>query len=214
VGEGAPAGPERERIRAAMRSLVAERGYRETTLADLLTRADVDEAAFERHYPDLEACFAEIWEEYVTEFIDVTGLGFYSNEDWREGMRAAAWGFCRFIQADEDRARFFLIEFNYAGEAVHARRDVVMRAYAVLIDRGNEARTAPEPVPRVQADAIIGAIWEGAVIRVLNGEFDQFPAAIPQGLFLTVLPYLGLEAAQEEMRRGPEDIARYERGEL
>lgn len=209
-----PQDSERERIRGALRALVAERGYRETTLADVLVRAEVDLAAFERRYPDLEACFTEIWEDYKREFLLNTGLGLFSNENWREGMRAAAWGFCRFLQDDEERARIFFVEFNYAGEAVHASRDVVMKAYADLIDRGNEARTEPEPVPRVQADAIIGAIWEGAVVRVLNEEFDQFPAAIPQGLFLTVLPYLGLEAAQEEMRRGPEDIARYERGEL
>jgi AcrR family transcriptional regulator len=209
-----PSGDERERIRESLRALVAERGYRKTTLADVLDRAEVDEAAFERHYPDLEACFAEIWEAYKDEFIRVTELGFASSEDWREGMRAAAWEFCRFIQGDEVRARLFFVEFNYAGEAVHASRDVTMRAYADQIDRGNEVRTGPDPVPRAQAEAIIGAIWEAAVVRILKGDFAGFPEAIPQGLFLTVFPYLGLNAAQEELRRGPEDIARYERGEL
>jgi AcrR family transcriptional regulator len=211
---GSGTGNERERIRTALRSLVAERGYRETSLDDVLDRAGVDPATFERHYPGLEACFAEIWEGYKREFLRVTGLGFASSANWREGMRAAAWGFCRFLQEDEDRARFFLVEFNYAGEGVNASRDLVMQIYADYIDKGNGVRAGPERVPREQAEAIVGAIWEGAVARILDDDFEGFPAAIPQGMFITVFPYLGLEAAQEELRRGPADIARYERSEL
>ncbi len=207
-------GSEPDRIRGGLRALVAERGYRDTSLSAVLRRAGVDAAAFERHYPDLGACFTEIWEEYKDEFLRAIGRGFASSEDWDEGMRAAAWAFCRFLQEDEDRARFFLVEFNYAGESVRAGRDVAIRAYADRIDRGNEVRGDRERVPREQADAIIGAIWETAVTRILSGRFEEFPGIIPQVMYLTVLPYLGLEAAREELRRGPEDIVRYERGEL
>lgn len=212
-GDAPPLG-ERQRIRAALVALVAERGYRETTLADVLARAGVDRLAFARHYPDLEACFADVWEDYKEDFLRVTATGFTSSDDWLEGMRAAAWAYCRFLQADHDRARFFLVEFNYAGEAVHASRDLVMEAYADLIDCGNEVRAGAERVPREQAEAIMGAIWEGAVSRILAGEFDAFPEAIPQAMFLTVFPYLGLAAAQEELRRGAADVERYRRGEI
>jgi hypothetical protein len=33
-------------------------------------------------------------------------------------------------------------------------------------------------------------------------------------LYLLVLTYLGSDAAREELGRGPEDVARYRRGEL
>ena len=33
-------------------------------------------------------------------------------------------------------------------------------------------------------------------------------------MYIAVLPYLGLEAAEQELRRGPDDRARFERGEL
>lgn len=203
----------RERIRASLRALVAERGYPGTTVEAVLDRAGVDPAAFSRHYPSLDACFVEVWDEYKDEFLRTTSAGFASAETWREGMRAAAWRFCRFLQEDPARARFFLVEFNFAGEAVRARRDVVMARYAELIDRANEEREGP-PLPSAQAEAIIGAIWEGAVTQIRSGEFQGFPQLIPQAMYLTVYPYLGLAAAQEELRRGPDDIARYRRGEI
>jgi AcrR family transcriptional regulator len=211
---GLSADPERRRIREAFVALVAEHGYAATTLPALLERAGVDHAAFQRRYADLDRCFAEIWEDYKAEFLRVTAEAFENGTGWLEGMRAAAWAFCRFLQRDHARARFFLVELNFAGEDVRASRDVVMDRYADLIDRCNDGRSDGSRVPRAQAEAIIGAIWEAAVTRVVADEFDAFPEAIPQGMYLTVFPYLGLEAAQEELRRGPEDIVRYLRGEL
>jgi AcrR family transcriptional regulator len=204
---------ERDRIRLALIALVAERGYLDTSLEAVLDRAGTDHAGFARRYRDLDACFAEIWEEHKQEFLRVTAKAFASRSRWRDGMRAAAWAFCRFLQSDPDRARFFLVDFYFAGEAVQASRDVVMSRYADLIDRGNEERPDAS-VPRAHAEAIMGAIWEGAVGRIRAEDFDGIPEAIPQAMYLTVLPYLGPEAAREELRRGPADIGRYRRGEI
>jgi AcrR family transcriptional regulator len=205
----------RRLIRDALVAVVGEKGYKATELSDVLQRAGADADEFHRHWPDLEDCFFEIWQGYKQAFFDVTREGFASADNWRDGMRAAAWRFGRFLQEDEVRARLFLIEFNYAGERVRASRDVVMAQYAELIHRGNEIKPPDlPPVPHTQAEALIGAIWEGAVSRVLTGKFDEFPELIPGAMYITVLPYLGVEAAAEELQRGPADIERYRRGEI
>lgn len=204
---------ERQQIRTALIALVAEQGYSQTTIEAVLDRADADPAAFARHYPSLDACFAEVWEEYKEEFLRATAEGFASSHVWREGMRAAAWAFCRFLQEDVDRARFFIVELNFGGEAVRAERDLLMARYSALVDRGNEER-AGRPVPLAQAEAVVGAIFEIVGTELKAGRLDNLPELVPQGMYLTVYPYLGLDAAQEELRRGPEDVARYRRGEI
>jgi AcrR family transcriptional regulator len=208
------ADPDRERLRAAVVAVVAERGYRDTTVDAVLQRSGLKRAAFDRYYPDLEACFADVWEDAKAEFLRATGAAFENADTWREGMRAAAWAFCRFVQEDRRRARLFFLEFNFAGEALQASRDVVMREYADLVEGGNQELGSSGTVPREQAEAMVGAIWEGALTTVKAGTFDDLPAVIPQAMYLTVFQYLGAAAAQEELRRGPVDIARYERGEL
>jgi AcrR family transcriptional regulator len=204
---------ERERLRAALIAIVAERGYGATTLDAVIERAGVQRPAFERHFADLDACFVAVWEECTHEFLEVTGAAFAAAGSWREGMRAAAWAYCRFLQEDPERARF-LIELSFASELVQANRDFVMNSYTELVHLGRFERDEAADVPRERAEGIVGAIWERIATYVMAGKFEEFPEAMVQMLYLTVFPYLGAAAAQEELRRGPEDIARYERGEL
>jgi AcrR family transcriptional regulator len=202
---------ERARLRAAFLDLVAERGYRATDLEALLDRAKVDRAAFHRHYPDLEACFAEIWEEAKMEILEWTTAAFLAAPSWRDGMRAAAWKLCRWTQENPRRARLMFIELVFAGEALRASRDQTFAAYAQMVHRGREERPEAADVSFARAEATMGAIWNRLASSVRAGEFDALPHQVPQMMYLTVMPYLGAEAAKEELRRGAEDIAEYER---
>ncbi len=203
----------RERIRRALVEVVAELGYVETTLVAVLERAGVDRDGFEQSYVDLDACFVEVWERHTREFLECTGSAYAAADSWREGMRAAAWSYCRFLQDDRERARF-LIELSFANELVQASRDFVMSSYAELVHLGRLEREEVADLPRERAEGIVGAIWERIATYVLADEFDAFPAQVPQLMYLMVLPYLGPEAAREELRRGPADIASFEHGEL
>jgi AcrR family transcriptional regulator len=204
---------EDERIRRAFTSVVGERGFQGIAAEEVAARADVDVEALCSRYEDVEQLFAATWKSIKEEFLKVTGDAFAAHESWREGMRASAWAFCRFLQTDLHRARIFLVEVHFAGEPVRIDRDRVAEVYTELVHRGNEERRGP-PVPREQAEAIIGAIWQTVVTKVRADDLDSLPDAVPEGMFLTVFPYLGAEAAQEELRRGAADIERYRRGEL
>lgn len=56
-------------IREALLDLSVQRGYRNTTLAMVLDRAEVDRATFERHFSDLEDCFCQIYRDFRDEFL-------------------------------------------------------------------------------------------------------------------------------------------------
>lgn len=204
---------ERECLHRALVAIVVERGHDGATLDLLLERAGLDQAAFARHYPSLDACFTEVWEGLTQQFLECTGGAYAAAGDWREGLRAAAWAYCRFLSDDRDRARF-LIDVTFANEMVHASRDFVMDAYTELIHLGRQEREQAAEVPRAVAEGIVGAIWEWVATSVKEDAFDVMPTQVPKMMYLTVLPYLGPEAAREELRRGPADLARYERGEL
>jgi len=204
---------ELRRIRDALVRLVADLGFRTVTLGSLLDAAGIEEAAFRRHFADLDACFVAVWGELTQEFLECTGGAFAAAEDWRDGMRAAGWAYCRFLQDDHSRARY-LIELSFGSELVAASRDFIMNGYTELVHLGRFEREEAAGVPRERAEGIVGAIWERIAQTVMADRFEEFPAATVQLMYLTVLPYLGDAAAREELRRGPADIARYERGEI
>jgi len=206
---------DRARLRAALIGLVAEAGSHAVTAVAVTERAGLGAEAFERAFPGLsfEECLAEVWQESTQEFLERTGGAYAAAGGWREGLRAAAWAYCRFLQDDRERARF-LIDVTFAGEMVHANRDFVMDAYTELVHLGRFEREEAAGLDRVVAEGIVGAIWEWAANGVRTDTLDRLPTQVPGMMYLTVLPYLGADAAMEELQRGPADLARYERGEL
>ena len=74
--------------------------------------------------------------------------------------------------------------------------------------------TALAEALRSEYEAIVGAIYGAAVAGMQGGGVEKLPELVPQLLYIAVLPYLGAEAAEEELRRGPDDLVLYRRGDL
>jgi AcrR family transcriptional regulator len=205
---------ERDVIRRALVSLIDEQGYAATNLEDLLTRADVDGATFERCYQTLDECFAEVWTE-LAQAIAAEVLTVYADAgNWRDGIRAQAWVLCRLTIEDELRARICMVEVNFGGDLVQATRDIVMGGYVELVHLGRHEEERGAGVSRAQAEAAVGAIWERVARQITAGHLDSLVDDVPGLLYLVYLPYLGPEIAREEMRRGERDVVRFRRGEI
>ena len=204
-----------KRIHDALVEIVGTQGYSKMTPEAVLDRAGVDRAAFERRYPSFEGCIAETWLEIMArEFWPRSDAAFRKGAIWREGMRLQAWDLLRFIEEDIARTRF-LMEAGAQEEAVQGHRDQAMSRFTDYVHLGRfERREGPE-VPRATAEALVGAIWNGIAQNTkADPDFEALREGPPQILYLTMLAYLGEDEAQEELRRGSEDLARYERGEL
>lgn len=204
---------QRRRFLEALLAVVTEHGYGETTLDLLLAEAGLEEAEFARSYPDLEVCFAALWEACRDDLVARTSAAFLGAGGRCAGVRAAAWESCRWLQENPDRGHLFLVEVSFAGELARAARDHLLARYADRIHISSRPGGAP-PVAREHAEAIVGAIWQRASTAVRAGGLDSLPALVPQLMYTAVLPYFGAAAAREELRRGPVDIALYERGEV
>lgn len=161
----------------------------------------------------LEPCFAELWEECRDELVGRAAAAFHAGPAWRDGVRAAAWEVCRWLREDEARARVLFLDICFADEPARARRDRLCADCAALLHRIASGR-AVVPVAREHADAVVGAIWHRVAGVVRERDLDALPGLVPQLMFMVVLPYLGAEAAREELRRGPADIARHEHGDV
>src|SRR3954453_24078583 len=57
VSRDAAAADQRRRILEATAELIAEQGYQETTMEEIVRRSKVGSATFYKHYPDREAAF-------------------------------------------------------------------------------------------------------------------------------------------------------------
>src|ERR1044072_1226312 len=84
VGADAAAADQRRRILAATAELVAEKGYQETTMEDVVRRAKVGYATYYKHFADREAAFLALLdgaiERTVSNVVDA-----YEREDGQIG---------------------------------------------------------------------------------------------------------------------------------
>jgi AcrR family transcriptional regulator len=198
----------RERIARALVELVGANGYRQTPLAAVLARAEVDEAEFHRHFADKEGCFVAVWEELTFAHGALAVEAFQAPGPWRERMRAAAWITLDYLQADLRRTRFLVLEVLNAGELAQAHRDLAIAGQVEWIDTGRREMADPDQVSRATAEHIAGAINEMLIRRTRTGEILRGTRVLGELMYLAVRPYLGEEAAREELTMPPPKLAR------
>ena len=208
---------DRDEFCAALIELIGEEGYsKKVTLERVLDRAGVDPEEFWRRYPSWDDFLVASWLGVMEREFWPRSKAAYARggSDWRESLRRQAWDLLRFLEEDIPRARF-LVEVAAQEQTVQANRDV---AFAQMVDTfhlGRFASAKGAGVPRATAEALVGATWTGMAQNIQPPvNYEALRGGAPQILYLTMMAYLGEEEAQEELRRGPQDLERYEHGEL
>ncbi|HSR95055.1 MAG TPA: TetR/AcrR family transcriptional regulator [Solirubrobacterales bacterium] len=194
---------ERRRILAAMVELVAEQGYKATTVKQLLERAGVSRAAFRRSFAGKQACFLEAYEEMSERFASRVFAAFESEEEWRDGLRVAAYAAARWVGEHPREARYATIETMAAGELAVERREATLRRFVDLLDAGREQLDEPGSVSAAMAEGIVGGILGMLTKNLRRGVRARPEDFVPELMFLAVRPYLGQRAAREELTIPP-----------
>jgi AcrR family transcriptional regulator len=194
------ASSERARLIEALIEVAAERGYIETSIEMVLARAGLDRPAFDRHFRGKYDSFLSAWQEMNEECMEAMMRAYDSERNWPDRLRAVAREVVGSLCGDPGRA-CFAVEVLAAGDAARARRDMTMRVIASLIDAGRQEMEDPESVPYTTAEALAGSAYGQVYAKVVRGDTDALPQLVPQLMSAAVMPYLGVEAALEELNR-------------
>jgi AcrR family transcriptional regulator len=194
---------EAQRLREALLDLCAERGYANLALPALLGRAGLDQAAFERHYEDLDACFSAVLAEVYDEFFASAQEAVAGERGWRDRMRATAYALLRFLRRDERVARLAAVDAQAGGEAAQLAFLDTFNRLVDLIDEGSAEAGGPDSPSRATALGVGGVVFARIQEAVAEGELGLGEEEIPELMYGAVFPYLGAEAAAEELRIPP-----------
>ena len=194
------AASERAQLIEALIEVAAERGYMDTSIEMVVSRAGLDRPAFDRHFRGKYDCFLSAWQEMNEECMASLMRAYDSAQYWPDRLRAVAVEVVGSLCNEPNRA-CFAVEVLAAGDAARARRDMTMRVIASLIDAGRKEMDDPESVPHTTAEALAGSAYGQVYAKVVRGDTDELPKLIPQLMSAAVMPYLGVEAALEELDR-------------
>jgi AcrR family transcriptional regulator len=135
---------QRERLIAAMAEVCGERGYAESSVAEVAKRAGVSTASFYRQFKDKRECMLVSFEELFGRLLEEIGRACGAEADpvekAREGISVAAG----LLAADPPAARLLSIEIVAVGPAgVRAQHEAIERMAALL--RASSGVTAAAP---------------------------------------------------------------------
>jgi AcrR family transcriptional regulator len=158
---------QRERLIAAMAEVCGERGYAESSVAEVAKRAGVSTASFYRQFKDRKECLLVSFEELFGRLLERIERACAGAEAGSERRRAAIATAAALLAADRPTARLLTVEIGAAGpDGVRALHRVIDRLAGLL--RGPEARTPPASPDA--AWARVAAMVFLAGLRVAEGK--------------------------------------------
>jgi AcrR family transcriptional regulator len=190
---------QRERILDALVACVAEQGYPETRVTDLIARSGVSRKTFYEHFADKEEAFLAAYDASVSMLMGGVTQAFESEDDWVDAIRAALTAFLGFLADHPDLTRLCIVDVHAVGPRALSRRDAAVRGFYYLLDAGRA--DAPRALPGLTAEAVTGGMYEIVYGRVLRGTIDELPRLLPELMYWAMMPFLGHEAAVAEMER-------------
>ena len=195
---------EEARLREAAIDVVLAAGYEGASVEAILERSGLGRAAFGRHFGDLhEVVMAAYWHE-TNDFNERLHSAYRQGSDWRSSLRGAAYAAAFYIRDNPRVVRFGTIMLFQAGAMAQAEREQHLHQMVALIDAGRQELEDPDALDRGVAEGVFGSIYE-AVIRAQQREGGTGSAVemVPELMYIAVRPYLGREAAREELAIAP-----------
>ena len=182
-----------------MVDMVGSHGFVAVDVVTVCQQAQVSRAHFDRCFADLEECFLGLHDETMVELCTKVDSASDGRESWHDRIWAAGVAAMRFLQEDPVRARFLVVAVNGAGSGAQSRRDRIVQRIADLLDHGRGEVGGERPVSRCTAEIAAGAVYGTILSRVESGSIDRGEEFLPELIYLAVMPYLGAQAAEDEL---------------
>lgn len=190
----------RELILAAMIRVVGRKGYKETSVADVIAEAGTTRTTFYKHFDDKHDCFLAAYDRLVERVFDEVLAGCDGEQSWLLRMEKGLATIVELFALDPELARTAVVEVAAAGAEARQRHWNAVARFTEYLEGGREladGRELPENISLLSAGAVSGLIFD----ELLAGRAAQLPEQLPDLLFAMLVPYIGPRAAAEEMRR-------------
>jgi AcrR family transcriptional regulator len=194
---------QRERLLEAMLRVAAAKGYEATTVDDVVEIAGVSRADFDAVFPDKESCFLEAYDAVFDVLVAHVNTAFEAaaGEPWPERIARGLRALVELLAAESGIARLSMVEVTATGEDARARYRAALARFTPFFEEGREYSHQGEELPADTARFAIGGATSMIFDEIRAGRGPELERILPDLVFAVLMPYLGPEAAEEEMRR-------------
>jgi AcrR family transcriptional regulator len=179
----------RERLIAALAASVEERGYRDTTVAEIVRIARTSRRTFYEHFADRADCFLALFDATNDEVIAAIVEAVDPGDEWERQVDQALGAYLGAVAASPALYRSFVRELPALGERGAAHQLAAIERFARqlvgLVELGRREQPAIDvgPLTFDTAVIIVGGIRELMVIAAQQGrDLDELRPAIGEAV--------------------------------
>jgi AcrR family transcriptional regulator len=187
----------------AMVRVAAAKGYEAATIDEVVEAAEVPRQTFEEMFSGKEDCFLEAYDAVIDVLVAHVFSAYESaaGEPWPQRVSTALGALIDLLAAESDIARMVMIEVTTVGEEARIRYRAALGRFTPLFDEGRATSAQGEALPADTAKFAIGGGTAMVFDEVRAGRGAELRRILPNLVFAVLMPYLGPEAAEAEMRR-------------
>ena len=199
VSRAEVAADQRRRVLEATGELVAEHGYAEVTIEQIVRRARVGYATFYKHFADKEEAFLALLDAAIARTLYAVEEA-YDRESgaWPDKVGAALGALLKEVAAHPSVARACLVEAPTASPDAAARHDAALARFVPLLRPGRELNPNADRLPKSLEETLIGGVLWVINQRLIGDEVDRLRAILPEALEFLLRPYVGEQEAARE----------------
>jgi AcrR family transcriptional regulator len=145
-----------ERLLRALAAVVAEKGYPDTTVAEIVERASTSQRTFYEHFKNKEDAIVAALDSGSAHMLAAALPAFRRAPDWPHAVHDTQEAMFAFGAEEPEYARLGGVEMYAAGKRALDQREVVTEGMEGLLAPGYELK--PE-TPPIAAEAIGGALY-------------------------------------------------------
>lgn len=159
----------RTRLLTGMKEAIAEIGYAELTVADIVKRARVSKRTFYEHFGGKDDCLLALYQAGSEALLSAIEAAIAPLPPGEARIEAGAAAYLAGLQSDTGGIRARFVEILHLGDrGLRVRRQVLRRFGDLLLREMQAAGVRVEPTPAL-ATAIVGGINE-MVLEVLEDD--------------------------------------------
>lgn len=182
---------QRERLISAAVTVVAEKGYAEATVADILEQSGISRKTFYDLYTNKEDCFLAAYDKIVDTLAENVGEAFARETTWPERVRSGLSALLELLAQRPNGARVGLVEVLAAGPRALERYHQAVERFVPLFEQGRGESPYGDQLPPNISEAVLGGIAQVLYLRVLAGETATLPDILDELVYFALVPYLG-----------------------
>ncbi len=181
-----------ERILRALAAVVSEKGYPETTVAEIVDRAKTSQRTFYENFENKEDAMVAALDSGSAQMLAAALPAFRRSSDWSHAVRDTQEAMFKFGVGEPEYARLGAVEMYAAGTKALEQREVVTEGMEGLLAPGYELK--PD-VPPITAEAIGGALYALFYDHVKQKGAERLAEMVPLAVYVTLAPFLGADEA-------------------